>query len=101
MTENTSATAQPQFTRWSLALYSGLLYLFTPLILLYFWRQGRRNPAYRARLAERFGKHKIPDRYCGGVVFHCVSVGEFFGSTSNDPTFYTTPPAIHQSSLQA
>lgn len=92
MTENTSATAQPQFTRWSLALYSGLLYLFTPLILLYFWRQGRRNPAYRARLDERFGKHKIPDRYCGGVVFHCVSVGEFLAARAMIQRFIQRHP---------
>lgn len=75
MTVNSSEAAQPQFRRWSLALYSGLLYLFTPLILVYFWRQGRRNPAYRARLQERFGRQGIPLKYQSGVIFHCVSVG--------------------------
>lgn len=80
MTVNSSEAAQPQFRRWSLALYSGLLYLFTPLILVYFWRQGRRNPAYRARLQERFGRQEIPLKYQSGVIFHCVSVGEFIAA---------------------
>ena len=69
-----------KFSRWSLWLYNGLLYLLLPFILLHFWRQGRRNKAYRARIQERFGKQPIASKHQGAVIFHCVSVGEFLAA---------------------
>lgn len=58
--------------RW---LYTLLLYLLSPLVLLRLWQRGRRAPAYRRRWRERFG-WVAP--VSGGVRFwvHSVSVGE-------------------------
>jgi 3-deoxy-D-manno-octulosonic-acid transferase len=56
-------------------LYTILLYLLTPIILLrLFWR-GRRAPAYRQRWRERFGiyTHTYPHSV---LWVHAVSVGE-------------------------
>ena len=58
--------------RW---LYSLLLYVLTPLILLRLWLRGRKAPAYRKRIAERFGFFDAPVS-AGGIWVHAVSVGE-------------------------
>lgn len=56
-------------------LYSLLLYMLTPLILLRLWWKGRRLPAYRQRWRERFAlqdwQGDAPD-----VWLHAVSLGE-------------------------
>lgn len=57
-------------------IYSGLLYLLLPLILLRLWWRGRLSVAYRYRIKERFGylKSIIP---AGPYIWvHAVSVGE-------------------------
>jgi 3-deoxy-D-manno-octulosonic-acid transferase len=58
--------------RW---LYSLLLYLLTPVILLRLWLRGRRAPAYRERIGERFGFFRAPAQR-GAIWVHAVSVGE-------------------------
>lgn len=57
-------------------LYTALLYLLTPVILARLWLRGRQAPAYRRRIAERFGW--IPDMAEGKPLLwvHAVSVGE-------------------------
>ncbi|MCV6637219.1 lipid IV(A) 3-deoxy-D-manno-octulosonic acid transferase [Candidatus Albibeggiatoa sp. nov. NOAA] len=55
-------------------LYSFLLYLLTPLILLKLWLRGKRAPAYRQRIGERFGF--IPKLKRHSIWVHAVSVGE-------------------------
>ena len=56
-------------------LYTLLLYLLTPLVLLRLWWRGRRNPGYRKRTAERFGLY--PETFPQGCIWiHAVSVGE-------------------------
>ncbi len=56
-------------------LYTLLLYLITPLVLLRLWWKGRLQPEYRQRIGERFGFVPAPE---GGVAVwvHAVSVGE-------------------------
>ena len=56
-------------------LYSALLALSMPLILLRLWWRGRREPGYRRHVAERLGRYDLPraDRL---VWVHAVSVGE-------------------------
>ncbi|HEX4872725.1 MAG TPA: lipid IV(A) 3-deoxy-D-manno-octulosonic acid transferase [Nevskiaceae bacterium] len=56
-------------------LYTGLLLLLTPFILLRLWWRGRVLPAYRQRIGERFGAVAAAP---GGVAVwvHAVSVGE-------------------------
>jgi len=58
-------------------IYSALLLLLTPLVLLYLLLRSRKDPAYRQRFAERFAL-KLPVASAkDGVVLHTVSVGEF------------------------
>ncbi len=56
-------------------VYTGLLYLLLPLVLLRLLWRSLRAPAYRERLGERFGFFEgapLP----GGIWIHAVSVGE-------------------------
>lgn len=59
-----------------LFLYSMVLSLLQPFVLLRLLIKSRSNPAYRQRIAERYGYNLPP---CQGSVFwiHTVSVGEF------------------------
>ena len=56
-------------------LYSALLALSMPLILLRLWWRGRREPGYRRHVGERLGRYDVPgaERL---VWVHAVSVGE-------------------------
>lgn len=56
-------------------VYTALLTLLTPLIVLRLWLKGRGLPAYRQRIGERFGAvPPAPDAIA--VWVHAVSVGE-------------------------
>ncbi len=57
------------------ALYTLLLRLALPLVLVRLWWRGRREPGYRDAVAERFGMYRgnAPARV---VWVHAVSVGE-------------------------
>ncbi len=57
-------------------LYSFLILLGTPFVLLYFALRGLRDRAYLGRWSERFGF--IPDHAKrDGILVHAASVGEF------------------------
>ncbi|RMA82323.1 lipid IV(A) 3-deoxy-D-manno-octulosonic acid transferase [Umboniibacter marinipuniceus] len=57
-------------------LYSILLTLLLPVLVLRLWIKGRKSPAYRARWSERMG-YSQRQRPSGSLVwFHTVSVGE-------------------------
>ena len=56
-------------------LYSVLLTLLLPVLLLRLWWRGRLNPAYRGRISERFGR-LASQPPAGGIWVHAVSVGE-------------------------
>lgn len=59
----------------SRAIYTLLLWLGLPWILLRVWRRSRREPAYAQHLSERFGRIKL--RSTRPVIWiHAVSVGE-------------------------
>ena len=58
--------------RW---FYSLILYLATPLILLYAAIRGLRDRDYLKRWPERFGFFEPPES-TGGIVIHAASVGE-------------------------
>jgi 3-deoxy-D-manno-octulosonic-acid transferase len=57
------------------SLYTLLLYLATPLVLLYLFVRGLRSRDYLKRWPERFGWFEPPDRR-EGIVVHAVSMGE-------------------------
>ncbi|MGP1685039.1 MAG: glycosyltransferase N-terminal domain-containing protein, partial [Giesbergeria sp.] len=59
---------------WRLC-YRLLLWLLFPWALAHLWWRGRRQPAYREHIAERFGwYHASPKRPV--IWLHAVSVGE-------------------------
>jgi 3-deoxy-D-manno-octulosonic-acid transferase len=55
--------------------YSLLIYLITPLVLLYLLFRGLRDRRYLRRWKERFGWFEFPPRN-GPIVIHAVSMGE-------------------------
>ncbi|BEV13670.1 lipid IV(A) 3-deoxy-D-manno-octulosonic acid transferase [Herbaspirillum sp. DW155] len=61
-------------------LYSFLWWLLLPLVLLRLWRRGRKEPGYRAHLAERLGFYphdaRLSDPQARFIWVHAVSVGE-------------------------
>ena len=58
--------------RW---LYTFLIYLITPLVLLLLIIRGLRNRDWLKRWPQRFGWFDPPEK-TGGIVVHAVSVGE-------------------------
>lgn len=59
---------------WRLA-YRLLLWLLLPWVFMHLWWRGRRQPAYREHIAERFGWYEVtPQRPV--IWLHAVSVGE-------------------------
>ncbi len=57
-------------------LYTLLMYLLTPVILLRLSLRGIRAPAYFSRWKERFGYFPVPPME-GSIWVHAVSLGEF------------------------
>ena len=57
-------------------VYSLLLKLLTPIVLIYLGLRGIRDSAYLKRWHERFGLIQ-PAAATGGIVLHAASVGEF------------------------
>lgn len=55
--------------------YSFLMYLLTPFILLRLWWKGRKLPAYRMRILERFSLGELESKPVD-VWLHAVSLGE-------------------------
>ncbi|MEG5265432.1 lipid IV(A) 3-deoxy-D-manno-octulosonic acid transferase [Pseudomonas sp. JDS28PS106] len=55
--------------------YTLLFHLGLPLIALRLWLRGRKAPAYRQRIGERFALG-LPAMQPGGIWVHAVSVGE-------------------------
>jgi len=60
------------------ALYTLLWWCALPLLPLRLWWRGRREPGYRARIGERFGRYRADlARPAGDVLWiHAVSLGE-------------------------
>lgn len=63
-------------------LYICLSYLLQPFILLLMWYKGRKQPAYRKRLWERYGVYDETEKpKAKGVIIHAASVGEVIAAT--------------------
>lgn len=58
----------------ALRLWSLLWHLGLPVVLIYLWRRGRKDPLYSQHLAERFGRYR--PRPPGALWVHAVSLGE-------------------------
>lgn len=63
-------------------LYICLSYLLQPVILLLMWYKGRKQPAYRKRLWERYGIYDASAKpKAKGLIIHAASVGEVIAAT--------------------
>ena len=60
------------------ALYTALWFVALPFLPLRLWWRGRREPGYRARIGERFGRYRADAPHPSGDVIwiHAVSLGE-------------------------
>jgi 3-deoxy-D-manno-octulosonic-acid transferase len=58
------------------ALYTLLMYLALPFVLARLWWRGAREPGYRERIGERFGRYRKDPRPRPLLWLHAVSVGE-------------------------
>ena len=57
-----------------LVFYRLLWVLLTPLVMIYLWHRGRRDPDYTSHLLERFGRYpRLPQH---PIWIHAVSLGE-------------------------
>ena len=65
--------------RIALWCYSLLWCSMTPVILLYLWRRGRKDPVYAHHITERFGRYKAT--LYRPVWVHAVSLGEMRSAT--------------------
>jgi 3-deoxy-D-manno-octulosonic-acid transferase len=70
------AAAPPPATALIRALYTLLWHLALPLVPLRLWWRGRREPGYRARIGERFGRYDSPAPPSPLLWVHSVSLGE-------------------------
>lgn len=61
-------------------IYSFLLYLLSPYLLFRLWWKGRKLPAYRERIAERFCWDRLETKHVD-VWLHAVSLGEVIAAT--------------------
>ncbi|QID16965.1 3-deoxy-D-manno-octulosonic acid transferase [Nitrogeniibacter mangrovi] len=75
-------------------LYSALWFLSLPLVVMRLWWKGRRQPAYRRHLAERFGRYAQP-RTDRCVWIHAVSVGETRAAQPLVRALRGHDPALH------
>lgn len=63
-------------------IYSLLLYLIQPIIILIMLQRSIKLPAYRARLNERYGFYQgLTSPLAKGIVIHAASVGEVIAAT--------------------
>lgn len=60
--------------RLFMAVYGVLFAAGLPLLLVYLWRRGRKDPDYLRHLSERFGR--IAPQAPGAIWVHAVSLGE-------------------------
>ncbi|PJI92728.1 3-deoxy-D-manno-octulosonic-acid transferase [Yoonia maricola] len=65
--------------RVALVLYSVLMWLLLPAILLYLRHRGRKDPLYTQHLSERFGRYTT--QFHNPVWVHAVSLGEMRSAT--------------------
>ena len=65
----------------ALGLYSTLLRLLTPAVLLRYWWRGRVEPTYRLAMRERLGRY-AGNPSIGSVWVHAVSLGETRAATA-------------------
>ncbi|WP_341367042.1 glycosyltransferase N-terminal domain-containing protein [Yoonia sp. BS5-3] len=65
--------------RLALWAYALMWWLLLPVVIIYLWRRGRKDPLYSQHIAERFGRHKA--HLEKPVWVHAVSLGEMRSAT--------------------
>ncbi|QBG36164.1 lipid IV(A) 3-deoxy-D-manno-octulosonic acid transferase [Litorilituus sediminis] len=78
---------------FALLLYRLLLLILLPFLLLALVIRSKNNPAYRARLTERFGLFPKPFKQ-GGIIVHAASVGEVIALKSFIEQLLDTYPEL-------
>ena len=78
---------------FALLLYRLLLLILLPFLLLALVIRSKNNPAYRARLTERFGFFAKPFKQ-GGIIVHAASVGEVIALKSFIEQLLDTYPEL-------
>tara|TARA_B100001109_G_scaffold29807_1_gene23193 strand:- start:15394 stop:16713 length:1320 start_codon:yes stop_codon:yes gene_type:complete len=74
-------------------LYTLLFTLLLPLFVARLWWRGRRNPGYRRRISERFGRLPHAPRP-NGLWVHAVSVGETLAAAPFVKAFQQRHPDV-------
>jgi len=79
-----TSTPSPAFPsglreRAGLLLYRLVWWLLWPIVLIHFFRRGRKEPLYRRFMVERWGQ--VSCRLDRPVWVHCASLGELRGAT--------------------
>ena len=75
-------------------IYTAILYLMLPLVLLRLLWRSRLAPAYRERWGERFGEIRGPYKQ-GGLWVHAVSVGEVLAVSPLVRHLIQNHPSLH------
>lgn len=82
MPDPTTPTSRPFPPTWRLSimigLYELLWHLLLPVLLLFLWRRGRKEPLYRRYWGERFGA--VPTALQRPLWVHSASMGEIRGA---------------------
>jgi 3-deoxy-D-manno-octulosonic-acid transferase len=78
--------------RLAMFAYNLLWWLITPVVLTRLWWKGRRQPAYRVRISERFGRWPDVPQDCFWV--HAVSVGETIAARGLIEKWQSDHPSI-------
>nr|WP_314741090.1 lipid IV(A) 3-deoxy-D-manno-octulosonic acid transferase [uncultured Haemophilus sp.] len=75
--------------------YTLLSYCIQPLILLFMWKKGLKQPDYRKRLGERYGFYgDLPKPQPKGIIIHAASVGEVIAATPLVKAIQTNYPSL-------
>lgn len=76
-------------------VYTLLIHLIQPFLLIMMWQRGFKLPNYRYRLGERYGFYKnTPQPTAHGIVIHAASVGEVIAATPLIKTIQARYPEL-------
>jgi 3-deoxy-D-manno-octulosonic-acid transferase len=91
MSQNYRPSLRQKISRWA---YSCLLFLLLPLLIAHFlYRYVSRHPGYSLKRTQRFGLGMCTAQP-GGILIHCVSVGEVVAAANMVRALRAKQPAL-------